>query len=89
MTVIINGVEIAARIREEIKQDVARLKAERGITPGLATVLVGDDPASHAYVRSKRKACAEAGILSIHTELPADASQERVMALLTARLKRS
>jgi methylenetetrahydrofolate dehydrogenase (NADP+) / methenyltetrahydrofolate cyclohydrolase len=88
MTVIINGAEIAAQIREEVKQEVAALKAEKGITPGLATVLVGDDPASHAYVRSKRKACAEAGIASIHHELPADATQERVMGLLAELVAR-
>ncbi len=81
MASIINGTEIAAQIREDVRQKTARLAAG-GITPGLATVLVGNDPASHAYVRSKRKACAEAGIASIHNELPADASQEAVVALL-------
>ena len=82
MTTIINGVEIARQIRDEVKRDVAALKAERGIVPGLATVLVGDDPASHAYVRSKRKACEEAGITSIHHELSANISQPELMALL-------
>ena len=81
MASIINGTEIAAQIREEVRQETAKL-AVAGITPGLATVLVGNDPASHAYVRSKRKACAEAGIASIHNELSADASQESVIALL-------
>jgi methylenetetrahydrofolate dehydrogenase (NADP+)/methenyltetrahydrofolate cyclohydrolase len=82
MAQIIDGVRIAADIREEVARGVAQLKQAHGVIPGLATVLVGDDPASHAYVRSKRKACAEAGIASIHHELPADVSQEDLMALL-------
>ncbi len=81
MASIINGTEIAAQIREEVRQETAKLAAS-DVTPGLATVLVGNDPASHAYVRSKRKACAEAGIASIHNELPADTSQEALIALL-------
>jgi methylenetetrahydrofolate dehydrogenase (NADP+)/methenyltetrahydrofolate cyclohydrolase len=60
---------------------VAELRAT-GASPGLATVLVGDDPASHVYVRMKRKACEEVGIESIHHELPADARQEELEALL-------
>ncbi len=82
MATIINGGEIARQIREEVKGNVAALEAERGIVPGLATVLVGDDPASHAYVRSKRKACEEAGINSIHHELSANIPQPELMALL-------
>ncbi|MCX6017040.1 MAG: bifunctional methylenetetrahydrofolate dehydrogenase/methenyltetrahydrofolate cyclohydrolase FolD [Chloroflexi bacterium] len=82
MAQIIDGVRIAAQIREEIGRDVAVLKQSRGVTPGLATVLVGDDPASHAYVRSKRKACAEAGIASFHYELPANVEQAQLMVLL-------
>jgi 5,10-methylene-tetrahydrofolate dehydrogenase/methenyl tetrahydrofolate cyclohydrolase len=82
MAQIIDGVRIAADIREEVARGVAQLKQSRGVIPGLATVLVGDDPASHAYVRSKRKACAEAGIASIHHELPVDVSQADLMALL-------
>jgi 5,10-methylene-tetrahydrofolate dehydrogenase/methenyl tetrahydrofolate cyclohydrolase len=82
MAKIIDGAAIAAAIRAEIKADVAKLKAERGIVPGLATVLIGDDAASAAYVRSKRKACAEAGIASFGFELPADAPQADVVALL-------
>ena len=56
---IIDGKAIAAEVRSEVKADTAEL-VERGITPGLATVLVGDDPASHVYVRSKRKASTRA-----------------------------
>ena len=75
---IIDGKAIAAAIREEI----ARGTADLPLTPGLATVLVGDDSASHKYVSMKRKACAEAGIESFHTELPATATQEEVLALV-------
>jgi 5,10-methylene-tetrahydrofolate dehydrogenase/methenyl tetrahydrofolate cyclohydrolase len=89
MPTLIDGVAIAAQIRAELKERVAAMKAARGVTPGLATVLVGDDPASHAYVRSKRKACAEAGMASIHTELPGTASQAEVLALVEALARRA
>ena len=78
---LIDGKAIAADIRAEVKQGATRLAA-KGITPGLATVLVGDDPASHKYVSMKRKACAEAGIQSYHNELPANASQKEVLSLV-------
>jgi 5,10-methylene-tetrahydrofolate dehydrogenase/methenyl tetrahydrofolate cyclohydrolase len=89
MTKIIDGAAIAAAIRLEIKDGVARLKAERGIAPGLATVLIGDDVASAAYVRSKRKACAEVGIESFGYELPSDVPQVDVAALLKDLAARS
>ena len=60
---IIDGKAIAAEVRAEVAQACAEL-AKQGVTPGLATVLVGDDPASHIYVRTKRKSCAEVGIKS-------------------------
>ncbi len=82
MATIIDGAAIAATIRTEIKEAVARLKAEHGLTPGLATILVGEDPASATYVRNKRKACAEVGITSFGYELPASVTQEEVMRLL-------
>lgn len=79
----IDGTAIAASIREEITEAVtARVEAGKP-RPGLATVLVGDDPASHSYVRSKRKACEQVGIESIHHELPADTPQQEVMDLVT------
>jgi 5,10-methylene-tetrahydrofolate dehydrogenase/methenyl tetrahydrofolate cyclohydrolase len=78
---IIDGKAIAADIRAETAKGVAQLK-EKGIQPGLATVLVGDDPASHKYVSMKRKMCAEVGIESFHNELPADATQDEVLALV-------
>jgi len=70
---------------ESVKEDLrARVKAlvERGVTPGLGTILVGDDPASHAYVRGKRENSGEVGIASHHHELPADAAQPDVMAAI-------
>ncbi len=79
---IIDGKAVAARIRAEIKAKVAERVAQGLPRPGLATVLVGDDPASHTYVRMKRKACAEVGIESFGYQLPADASQEEVETLV-------
>ena len=73
-----DGKALAERVRGEVGHEVAEL----GRPVGLATVLVGEDPASHVYVRRKREACAEAGIESIHHELPADASQEQLLALV-------
>jgi methylenetetrahydrofolate dehydrogenase (NADP+)/methenyltetrahydrofolate cyclohydrolase len=59
---IISGTEIAKQIREELKKEVADLKAKHNLVPGLATVLVGEDPASKVYVGQKEKACNELGI---------------------------
>jgi methylenetetrahydrofolate dehydrogenase (NADP+)/methenyltetrahydrofolate cyclohydrolase len=73
-----DGKAIAERARAEVARDVAEL----GIPVGLATVLVGDDPASHVYVRSKRNACAEAGIESFHHELPADTAEGPLLELV-------
>ena len=80
---IIDGKEIAAELRKEITAGVEALLADGGPRPGLATVLVGDNPASHTYVRAKRKACAEVGIESFGHELPADASQAEVEKLVS------
>ncbi|AHB13374.1 bifunctional 5,10-methylenetetrahydrofolate dehydrogenase/5,10-methenyltetrahydrofolate cyclohydrolase [Dehalococcoides mccartyi] len=82
---IINGTEIAAAIREEIRSEVTELKAKHGIVPGLATVLVGDDPASHSYVDSKIKMCQNLGIYSEHHPLPQSATNEDLLTLI-ARL---
>ncbi len=79
---LIDGKAIAAKVRAEVAEGVERLVAERGIRPGLAAVLVGDNPASHTYVRMKRKACAEVGIESFGFELPATASQQEVESLV-------
>jgi methylenetetrahydrofolate dehydrogenase (NADP+) / methenyltetrahydrofolate cyclohydrolase len=79
---LLDGKKLAAQMQAEIAAATSALIAERGVRPGLATVLIGDDPASHGYVRSKRKACASAGMLSFHHELPARASQGEVLDLV-------
>jgi methylenetetrahydrofolate dehydrogenase (NADP+)/methenyltetrahydrofolate cyclohydrolase len=79
---IIDGKEVAARVRADVARDVAAFRERTGQAPGLATILVGDDPASAVYVANKRKACAEAGIIDFHQHLPADATQDRVAALI-------
>jgi methylenetetrahydrofolate dehydrogenase (NADP+)/methenyltetrahydrofolate cyclohydrolase len=81
-TRIIDGKAIAEQIRQEIAQGVREFTHRVGQPPGLAAVLVGDNPASQVYVRNKRKACAEVGIASWLHELPADTSQARLLALL-------
>nr|WP_308222351.1 bifunctional methylenetetrahydrofolate dehydrogenase/methenyltetrahydrofolate cyclohydrolase FolD [Frankia sp. AgB32] len=81
---IIEGKAVAARVRAQVAQDVAEFRAATGRQPGLATVLVGDDPASAVYIGGKRKACVEAGMADLHQHLPADTPQEEVAALLDA-----
>jgi methylenetetrahydrofolate dehydrogenase (NADP+)/methenyltetrahydrofolate cyclohydrolase len=79
---MISGTETAKKIREEIKTEIARLKEKHGITPGLATVLVGDDPASKVYVGAKEKSCKNLGVYSKRVDLPADTSEEDLLALV-------
>ena len=79
---LIDGKATAARIHDEIKAEVAQLEADHGIVPGLATVLVGENPASQFYVRSKQKRCAEVGIRSFGHEVSASATQEEVDGLV-------
>lgn len=81
---LIDGKAVAAAIHEEVRVAAAELKAKHSLTPGLATVLVGDNPASHSYVKGKRQACAEDGLDSFPHELPATTSQEEVIALVKA-----
>jgi methylenetetrahydrofolate dehydrogenase (NADP+) / methenyltetrahydrofolate cyclohydrolase len=76
---ILDGKATAAQVRADLKERVAAL-ASRGIVPGLGTILVGDDPGSHAYVNGKHRDCAQVGIASIRRDLPADATQEQVEA---------
>ena len=78
---ILDGKATAAVIKEELKARVAKL-AENGVTPGLATILVGDDPGSHVYVRNKHRACADVGLASWRHDLPADAALEEVLDLV-------
>ena len=79
---IIDGKAVAERMRGEIADAAAKMKAEHGITPGLAAVLVGEDAASQTYVRMKRKACEKVGIDSFGFELSADATQDEVLSLV-------
>ena len=77
--VILDGKATAAAVKGDLRERVDALRA-RGITPGLGTVLVGDDPGSHAYVAGKHRDCAEVGIASIRVDLPAETSQEDLEA---------
>jgi methylenetetrahydrofolate dehydrogenase (NADP+) / methenyltetrahydrofolate cyclohydrolase len=79
---IIDGKAVGARVRAEVAADVERFVAEHGRPPGLATILVGDDPASAVYVNGKQKACAEVGIHGFDHRLPADAPEDDVIALI-------
>lgn len=78
---IIDGKAISAQLREQLKKDVTELKA-KGITPGLAVVLVGEDPASAVYVRNKEKGCEETGLYSVVHRLSAQTSQEQLLELV-------
>lgn len=80
MAEIINGKIVSAKLREEIAAQVVDFKAKYGKTPGLAVIVVGDDPASAVYVRNKHKACLEVGITSYQIELPADISERELIA---------
>ncbi len=82
MTDKIDGKAFAAQLCERLAQEVAALKAERGVTPCIAVVLVGEDPASQVYVRNKIARCAEVGIESREHRLTADTSQEALLELL-------
>ena len=75
----IDGKKLAERTRAEIAAGVAALKAEKGVTPGLAVILVGDNPASVSYVTAKEKACRDAGMISCEIRMPADAAEDAVI----------
>ncbi len=79
---LIDGSAIAKTIQEEVATEVTRLKAEHDLVPGLATVLVGDNPASQTYVRMKQRRCGEVGIHSVGVDLPGDASQGEVETIV-------
>lgn len=79
---IISGTEIAKQIREELRQELAELKEKHNLVPGLATVLVGEDPASQVYVGQKEKASLALGIYSERHDLLADTSEEKLLALV-------
>jgi len=79
---LIKGAEVAKQIREELKQEVADLKAKHNVVPGLVTILVGADPASQVYVGAKEKTCGELGIYSERYDLPEDTTQDDLMKLI-------
>jgi methylenetetrahydrofolate dehydrogenase (NADP+)/methenyltetrahydrofolate cyclohydrolase len=79
---LIKGAEVAAKIREELKREIAELKAKHNVVPGLATVLVGADPASQVYVGAKEKTCQELGIYSERYDLPENTTQKELIALI-------
>ncbi|MEU9448977.1 bifunctional methylenetetrahydrofolate dehydrogenase/methenyltetrahydrofolate cyclohydrolase FolD [Streptomyces sp. NPDC048277] len=78
----LDGTALARQVREEVAKGVAAHQAAGGGVPGLATVLVGDDPASEVYVRNKRRQCVQAGMLDLHRRLPATAGQAEVAELI-------
>lgn len=82
MTVILDGKNLAKKIRKDIKEEVALLKEKTGKNPGLAIVLVGEDPASKIYVNSKIKGCKEIGMESFENFLPKDVTEEKLLEII-------
>lgn len=82
MAELINGKEIASRVREKVRIETEEFKARTGVTPGLAVILVGDDPASKIYVGNKKKACLEAGFNSFEHILPAVTTEQELLELI-------
>jgi methylenetetrahydrofolate dehydrogenase (NADP+) / methenyltetrahydrofolate cyclohydrolase len=81
---IIDGKEIAARLREKIAAEVARISSAHGLTPGIAVVLVGEDAASQVYVRTKSKAVAEAGMRAVDRKFPAETSEADLLRVIAS-----
>jgi methylenetetrahydrofolate dehydrogenase (NADP+)/methenyltetrahydrofolate cyclohydrolase len=79
---LIDGTAVARRVREDVARGVEKLLAAGGVAPGLATVLIGDDPASEVYVRNKRRLSVEAGMQDLHRHLPRDVDQDSAAALI-------
>jgi len=79
---ILDGKALANRLREDISREAAELTEKHGRAPGLAVILVGDDPASHVYVRNKKSGCEKMGFVSFSYELPADTSQQHLLGLI-------
>ncbi|RBY82423.1 bifunctional methylenetetrahydrofolate dehydrogenase/methenyltetrahydrofolate cyclohydrolase FolD [Geodermatophilus sp. TF02-6] len=79
---VIDGTAVARHVRADVAKGVEQLVAGGGTAPGLATVLIGDDPASEVYVRNKRRACVAAGMTDLHRHLPADVDQAQAAALV-------
>ena len=80
MAEIIDGKLVSNKLREELKVEIENFKNEFGITPGLAVIMVGDNPASAVYVRNKHKACADVGITSYQIELPTETSEDELLS---------
>lgn len=87
MAVLIDGKAVSAKVKAQVAQETEELKA-KGVCPGLAVVIVGDDPASRIYVNNKKKACAAAGIYSEEHALPGDTTQEELLDLIDTLNKR-
>ena len=81
MAILLDGKAVSAAVKAQVKTEVAALK-EQGVSVGLAVIIVGDNPASRTYVNNKKKACAEAGIVSEEYALPADTSQDELLSLI-------
>jgi methylenetetrahydrofolate dehydrogenase (NADP+)/methenyltetrahydrofolate cyclohydrolase len=79
---LIDGKSLAAKVQQDVAQEVEKLKQEKNIVPGLAVILVGDDPASHAYVKMKAKACEKVGFYSITHNMPDTISQEEIIQII-------
>ncbi len=88
MAKIIDGKAVSAKVRAEVAAETAELK-KQGVTPGLAVIIVGDDPASRVYVNNKKKACGEVGFKSEEFALPADTTQDELLALVKCLNERS
>lgn len=84
MAIVIDGKKIAGDIRREVKEEALKLKIEKGVIPGLAVILVGDDPASGIYVRRKKNACEEVGFLSREYRFPADTEERKILEWIDA-----
>ncbi|MDD5722618.1 MAG: bifunctional methylenetetrahydrofolate dehydrogenase/methenyltetrahydrofolate cyclohydrolase FolD [Syntrophales bacterium] len=82
MAVIIDGTKVSQDVRDEIRKEALRLKADAGVVPGLAVILVGDDPASHIYVARKEKACTEVGFLSREYKFPGDTREAQLLDII-------
>ncbi|RUM73364.1 MAG: bifunctional methylenetetrahydrofolate dehydrogenase/methenyltetrahydrofolate cyclohydrolase FolD [Sulfurovum sp.] len=79
---LIDGKSLAAKVQQDVAQEVEKLKQEKNIVPGLAVILVGDDPASHAYVKMKAKACEKVGFYSITHNMPDTISQKEIIEII-------
>lgn len=82
MAILIDGKKTSAKVREEIRRETEELIKNTGVRPGLAVILVGDDPASAIYVRNKKKGCEEVGFLSREYRLPAETTEEELLSLI-------